>query len=197
MVEILQCGVRVVKRYAPPITRNSTSSLATRRISHRGFFPDWTVELSLNEAREGVDVISSVNQSDPSVLLARVPIGVRLECIRKINSFKELAVATTRPSSGARRYNGCICRKWTQQQLPCSHIQIRKRAHFDACQLTFVLAAVLKYFFPLVRVFKRKYSIELKLFIFLSSVLLPCILHGTRFPFLGSCRRCLRVLLKS
>lgn len=113
MVEILQCGVRVVKRYAPPITTSSTSSLATRRISHRGFFPDWTVELSLNEAREVVDVISSVNQSDPSVLLARVPIGVRLECIGKINSFKELAVATTRPSSGARRYNGCICRKWT------------------------------------------------------------------------------------
>lgn len=113
MVEILQCGVRVMKRYAPPITRSSTSSLATRCISHRGFFPDWTVELSLNEVREGVDVISSVNQSDPSVLLARVPIGVRLECIRKINSFKELAVATTRPSSGARRYNGCICRKWT------------------------------------------------------------------------------------
>lgn len=110
MVEILQCGVRVVKRYVPPFTESSTSSLANRPISHRGYLPDWTDVLSVNEAREGVDVISSVNQSDPSVVLARVPIGVCLVCIRKINSFKDLAVGTLRPFSGTRRYNGCIYR---------------------------------------------------------------------------------------
>lgn len=60
MVEILQCGVRVVKRYVPPFfTRSSTSSLAKRPISHRCRSPDWTDVLSVNEAREGVDVISS------------------------------------------------------------------------------------------------------------------------------------------
>lgn len=110
MVEILQCGVRVVKRYVPPFTRSSTTSLVKRHISHRGYSPDWIDALSVIEAREGVDVISSVNQSDLSVLRARVPIGVCLMRVRKISSFKEPAAATSRPFSGTRRYNGCICR---------------------------------------------------------------------------------------
>lgn len=119
-----RCGGRMEKKHGrnpavwrqsretmcPAHYRSSTSSLAKRRISHQGYISDWTDALSVDEAREGVDVISSVNQSDPSVLFARFPIGVCLVCIRKINSFEEPAFANSRPFSGIRRYNGCICR---------------------------------------------------------------------------------------
>lgn len=93
------------RRPRPAYFRIRGSSLVLRHISHRYLFVYWTVRAVNQRGREGVDVISSVNQGNLSILLfACVPIDDRLVSPLENKLVKE----STGPSGGRYRYNGCF-----------------------------------------------------------------------------------------
>lgn len=111
VVEILQCGV-TVKRVSPRPLPNL--SIAIGSTTHSSPTSSRSLDrTAVSEGgREGVDVISSLNQGNLSILFALWLKDVRLESLAWINIVTESQVAATGPSGGMYRYYGCFWRKW-------------------------------------------------------------------------------------
>lgn len=114
MLEILQCGVRTgalgvtVAKTVPPlrlpsiVIGSATHTSQTRVCS--------LVRCAVNQhGGERVDVISSVNQGNPSILrVAGVAIDVHPPSPLENKARLQSPVVDTRVSGGTHRYDGCF-----------------------------------------------------------------------------------------